>query len=43
MRLNKPPAEFHLCKWCGKTKKFDEFREVNKKLHLGFKKKRWME
>jgi hypothetical protein len=35
----KPPQEFHLCLWCGETKKFDEFRQVNKRIHLGFKKK----
>jgi len=35
----KPPQEFHLCKWCGETKKFYEFRQVNKRIHLGFKKK----
>ena len=38
--LNKrPPKEFYLCKYCNIKKRYDEFRQVNKNLHLGFKKK----
>ena len=35
----KPPEKNHLCKWCNEVKIYHNFREVNKNLHLGFKKK----
>ena len=34
-----PPAKNRLCKYCNKVKIFHDFRELNKKVHLGFKKK----
>ena len=39
MLKKRPAKEFYLCKYCNIKKRYDKFRQVNKNLHLGFKKK----
>lgn len=35
----KPPAEYRLCKMCNEEKRYNEYRQVNKNLNKGFKKR----
>ena len=39
MRQKRKPVEFYFCKYCKENKRFDKFRQVNKNIHLGRKKK----